>query len=750
MSLPTPPERDDFVYADTVAPAGSASFTLPPWRVLIVDDEPDVHEATRLALRDLVFDGRPLHFDHAHSAQEARALLIEHGSDIAVMLLDVVMEASDAGLLLVRVVRDVLGLSALRIILRTGQPGYAPELGTIRAYDINDYKSKGELTRTKLHTCVVAALRSYAQVRQLEAHRRGLEKIIDASNALGQARGLRGFSEGVVIQICALLDVPAEGLVCAHVQGDDPAHATIIAAAGDYAPLIQHQLHELPDESLRTLLAQCIHERRHLLSENESCFYFQPKQQFSIAVCCRAGRPLLPLDQNLLEAFSANIAVGFANVHLNEKVESLAFLDQLLQIPNRVSFTQHIDACLSHPEEQTLALIDIDDFANINATLDQQFGDRVLQAVAQRLTHHFSDQVTVGRVSSDCFGLLGPACDIHPDALPEIFGAPFLINGESLRLSVTSGFVDLNAAKSSGAELLKDAAIALKQAKTSHRGKAQVFSDELRRSAKDRMILLNNLRDAFSADRLFLVYQPQVDLYSRQIVGAEALLRWRTEDGSFIMPDRFIPLAEQSGIIVAIGEWVMRTACAELKRLIDAGYPQLRMAINVSHAQFREPGFVNMVAGILYQYDVPAHQVEIELTESVAVEDIDLVMEKLTALKALGVLLAIDDFGTGYSSLSILNQLPIDRIKIDRSFIIQMTATGEQNNKIVNLITGLGRQLNLVTIAEGVETEEQREQLLKIGCLEGQGYLFARPLLHQDLIAALQATPSPPPRLPLP
>jgi FOG: EAL domain len=241
------------------------------------------------------------------------------------------------------------------------------------------------------------------------------------------------------------------------------------------------------------------------------------------------------------------------------------------------------------------------------------------------------------------------------------------------------------------------------------------------------MRMLSDMRAAFSSERLSLVYQPLVELSTGRVTGTEALLRWEIEPGHWVPPDQFIPLAEQSGLIVPLGEWVLRTACRELRRLSERGHAGLRMAINVSHAQFREPGFVPMLKHILTETQVTASQIELELTESLAIEHVEGLNAKLAEIRGLGIRVAVDDFGTGYSSLSVLRQLQIDRLKIDRSFISEPAATPTQGG-ILPLIVALGQQCNLTLIAEGIETEAQRQHLLSLGCQEGQGFLFARPM----------------------
>jgi EAL domain-containing protein (putative c-di-GMP-specific phosphodiesterase class I) len=250
---------------------------------------------------------------------------------------------------------------------------------------------------------------------------------------------------------------------------------------------------------------------------------------------------------------------------------------------------------------------------------------------------------------------------------------------------------------------------------------------------RERVRLLQNLRQAVESERLFVVYQPQVNLSTQEIVGVEALIRWRREDGSFVPPDRFIPLAEASGMIVAIGDWVLRMACHELKRFQALGLPQLRMSVNVSQMQFRHPDFMQNLQSALTDTNISPGNLELEITESVAMEDADFMLEILHGIRKLGISIAIDDFGTGYSSLSHLRQLPIDRLKIDRAFVDELTQD-VSGGHIAAMVIELGRNLNLTVIAEGIEETAQAAQLKHLGCHEGQGYLYAKPLLPEQFV----------------
>ena len=707
------------------------------WRVLIVDDEPDVHHATELALNGVIIDGRAVEFLHAFSAEEARHILTEQ-TDLAVMLLDVVMETSDAGLQLIRHVRETLNNQALRVILRTGQPGYAPEIDTIRSYDINDYKTKAELTRVRLYTSLTVAIRSYWQIHQLEANRRGLELIVAASTDLGRPKGLRRFAEGVMTQLCAVLNVEEEGIVCAASPDDtgsfDCHSPYVLAAAGRYSDWIGITLENVPDERVRRELKLSLTERRHHFGETTR-LYFSAPGSTSIAAFVDVNHQLAALDLELLEVFCSNIAVAFENTVLIKRIGELAYEDSLVKLPNRNSFLLQ----LTKPPgtSDVLALIDVDGFSDINSVLDQEFGDMVLKAVAQRLRQSFSPAVDVARIGNDVFGVLGPHDEVNAEHIVGIFATPYEIAGESLRLSATTGLLRLGSVPEKAVELLKNASIALKQAKTFSRGKALYFEAAHAVSARVRMQMLNRLRQSFSAEHLFLVFQPIVDLATGRVAGAEALLRWRSEDGSFIPPDVFIPLAEQSGLMVPIGDWVIRSALRFQKRLTELGHHGLRMAVNVSHVQFREPDFVEKLVAAINEFGARPENIEIELTESVAIDNIELIEQKLSAVHAAGVAISIDDFGTGYSSLNIVRQLNVDRLKIDRAFVSGKDSL-KDDFSIAGIVLQLASQLKLKAVAEGIETIPQRDEMRRLGCHDGQGYLFSPPLTSEEFEAFLQ------------
>jgi diguanylate cyclase (GGDEF)-like protein len=728
----TPQDRDALVFLDEpmALPAAGARHA---WRVMIVDDDADVHSTTTFALGSLEIQGRPLEFVHAYTGEEARVLLGRE-PDLAVVLLDVVMEQPDAGLHLVRHIRETLARADVRIILRTGQPGYAPEMDAIRGYDINDYRTKSELTRAKLYTAVAAAIRSYEQIRTLNAGRDGLERIMRASTELMALHGLPDFARGVLEQAAGLLGQEAAGVLCAHAPGPGQDSLFVAAAAGPCRPL-QGTLALASDGPMQGAVARTLQERRNLYEPDHLTLYFPGKAGRDFAACLELARPAGTLERTLLEVFCRNVAVGLDNVELVTHLHNAAFYDQLTGLPNRTRLVELLDATLAGPyrDSGTVSLVDIDHFAETNDALGHHFGDLLLGAVARRLVARLDPRLTVARIGSDIFCVLGDGDAVTPAAIGPLFEAPFSIDGQDVQVSATLGLVRLQEHDGNGADALKDADIALKRAKSDQRGGHFYFSRSMGVEIRERVRMMHALRSGFQRGELFLAYQPQVDLATNRPFGAEALLRWRTEDGRLVTPDRFIPIAEYSGLIVEIGEWVLRQACLELMRLRQAGYRDFTMSVNVSQVQFRHPHFLDMLRGALEDTGVPPQYIELEITESMAMEEPDQLAEKLVQVKRTGVSIAIDDFGTGFSSLSHLQRLDVDRLKIDRAFVTEITGS-TRGSSIAEMVIQLGRNLGLSIIAEGVEDDRQAQILHDLGCPLAQGFLFSRPLSPEALI----------------
>lgn len=703
------------------------------WRLLVVDDDEEVHHATQLALKDLIVEERPLELLHAYSAQQAKSILCEE-SDIGVILLDVVMETDQAGLELVEVIREELNLNALRIILRTGQPGYAPEMETIQRYDINDYRTKPELTRIRLFTILTSAVRAYNQIRSQQLMRQGLEKVVQASTELAHFYGMQMFAEGAVKQISAIMQIEPDGLICAQESQDEQTVSpVIIAASGRYSGFVQNSLDSLESEHIRNSITQCLDTKKSLL-EHGVTLYFSTERGRGIAAYVDVRRPLESVDKHLLEVFCANLSVGFDNVILYNRLEEQAFKDPLLDIPNLNSLRRYQYTGVSGDDFARFALIDIDDFSSFNDSFGHSAGDSLLVSVSKRLQEKFP-YCFLARVGSDVFALLGSHRDIVSDQILALFESTFSVDEQPFMVTASLGLVDLIEQDFDSSEHYNDAQVALKQAKLYRRGGAMTFSTDMGQDARDRMYLLAELKQALNDNALFMTFQAKYKLSTMKLSGVEALLRWRNKEGVLVPPDQFIPLAEQSGLMVSIGAFVIEHCCMQFQMLKQAGYASLTMAINVSPRQLEQPGFIKQLSQAMERYKIDPNTIELEITETVAAKNISELCKVLNKVRELGCQIAIDDFGTGFSSLSVLHKLPVTRLKIDRTFVDGML----QDDSIAKMIVNLGQTLGMEVTAEGIETKEQLEKLKAFGCEEGQGWLFAKAMIMEDLLNFAQS-----------
>jgi diguanylate cyclase (GGDEF)-like protein len=709
------------------------------WKVLLVDDDPEIHSVTQLALSDLIVLGRRLEYLHAYSGKDACKLIEKH-TDIVLVLLDVVMETDDAGLNVVKYIREVLCRDDIRIVLRTGQPGYAPEESVIKDYDINDYKTKTELTRRKLVTTVYAAIRSYQQIATVNQNRKGLEKIIEAAADLLELHSVQEFGQGVLQQLNRLLDDKLNGIFCARGQGiishADDLSFYVLGQEGYSSVIVNQKLDMLKDEQISQRIASCFQQKQHSFL-SESVTLYLTSGGYRAVIYLEVSSGLTETEQQLIEVFLTNIAIGYENVHLFQKLRNAAYKDWLTELPNRLEFVNLLDD-FSRSDDANLvaALIDINHFSDINDGLGQYVGNQLLTAVAKRLCE-IDERCQVARVGADVFGIIGPSEFVNPENIIALFYKPFDAGEQKLPINACVGFCAKEYANLPGVKVLNQINIALNLAKKDGQEHFMYYMQEMEDQTLWRLGMIRQLRTDFSENRLELWYQPQLSLESNSVIGAEALLRWRTASGEFISPEVFIPLAEYSGLIIEIGDWVIHQACLQINNLETEGFGDVSISVNVSIPQFRRSNFVENIIQATKVHKVDASKLELEITENILMDEPQVVIDALHRLKKQGISIALDDFGTGYSSLSYLQKLPFDRLKVDRSFVTDITKP--EKAIIADTIINLGRQMNLKVIAEGVETVEQEAHLRRQGCPEVQGYLYAKPMPSTDFLAFLKA-----------
>jgi diguanylate cyclase (GGDEF)-like protein/PAS domain S-box-containing protein len=415
----------------------------------------------------------------------------------------------------------------------------------------------------------------------------------------------------------------------------------------------------------------------------------------------------------------------------------LAHHDALTGLPNRLLLQDRLDQAVTQAERSrthgALIYLDLDNFKQINDTLGHACGDQLLREVTARLKECVRESDTISRQGGDEFLIVLRDLPDTQAAAPVLdkvmtrMQQPLHINGHDLSTSVSMGVALFPEDGRDFETLLRKADLAMYRAKEAGRNTYRYFNEEMSTQASEHMAMRNGLRRALENGELELHFQPQVHLGSGQVLGAEALLRWRTPDGNTVMPGRFIPVAEESGLIVPIGEWVIMEACRQASAWRNAGLPHLCVAVNLSAVQFRRGNIEQTVLQALEATGLPPDCLELELTESIMLQNVEQVLGTVRRLKLLGVKLSIDDFGTGYSSLSYLKRFDIDKLKIDQSFIRDL-ASDPDDAAIVRAIVQMAHSLNLKTIAEGVETDDMRHMLRVFQCDEAQGYLFARPM----------------------
>ncbi|QLI82848.1 EAL domain-containing protein [Chitinibacter fontanus] len=718
--------NDDFlVFANEDQP--NSELALPPWAILVVDDDHDIHLSTSLVLKNTQLLGRNIELVHAYSAREAFDLLLKR-HDFAIILLDVVMENDFAGLDLVAKIRGILGLKEVRIILRTGQPGHAPEPGIFNLHDINDYRLKTELTNNRLITALSAALRSYEQICSISANRRGLEMIVHTEAELMECTHFTDFAAAILKHAPKVFDRECTGFV-AKVYPHTPTHDDIGACSPDLLDSVLEKLKQRPQSSSNHHFDSCEIWLHLQAGNDQAVIYLQFKTLLT---------EFINFGQ-IATVFAANTSACLGHLCQLERLNYLAYHDELTELGNRSWFIDQLGAA-PPPERGTfaVAILDLCRFADINDGLGYEVGNALLRSFANRLQSHYSDSNTmVARLGNDVFGVFGPITQVNPDLLFHLFSTPLQAHQHSIPVQIAIGVRSVNDEPLNGLQLLEQANIALNLAKIKPHPRWASFSPDMEANTRWRHEIIRQLRTAFQANLLQVWYQPQVHLQTNEVSGVEALLRWPGEVGFIQSPSVFIPLAEYSGLIVEMGDWVLDEACRAYQELQHLPNAPKRVAVNISMPQFRTGTLSKSVNQSLLKYKLAPNVLELEITESIAMDEPEIVRSCLSALRTIGVDISIDDFGTGYSSLGQLHALPIDSLKIDKSFVDDIDE--EKSGLYVELIIGLAQRLGLSTVAEGVETKTQAHRLKELGCTIAQGYYYAKPMPLHELKRWLEA-----------
>ena len=536
-------------------------------------------------------------------------------------------------------------------------------------------------------------------------------------------------------------------------QAETTIDGILVVDESDHIVLVNKQFglnFGIPDEVLSTRDDLIV--RRHLIDRVEDSEVFVEKINYLNSHRDEKSRDELTFKNGkIFDRYSAPLADSkgryrgriwyFRDITdrkiAEERVQFLAYYDALTGLPNRTLLQDRLTKALAsarrRKDKVALLFLDLDRFKDINDSLGHSAGDLLLQEVAERLKKWGREQDTVARLGGDEFLITLTHIKDVPDAavaaerLMDAMTAEFVAQGHSLNVSCSIGISIFPEHGSDCETLIKNADAAMYSAKADGRDNFRFFHKDMNAQAVERLTLESSLRSALAKEQLFLMYQPQMDIATGRIIGLEALLRWQHPDLGLVPPDKFIRIAENCGLIVPIGEWVLRTACGQARKWQDEGLPAVSIAVNVSAVQFRQEGFCALIRKVLEDTGLAPQCLELELTEGLLLANADVTVSVLQDLKAMGVTLAIDDFGTGYSSFSYLRQFHISKLKIDRLFIRDV-AVKPDDAAITAAIISMAKSLNLKVIAEGVENEAQMSFLRAHHCDEIQGYYFSKPL----------------------
>jgi len=467
----------------------------------------------------------------------------------------------------------------------------------------------------------------------------------------------------------------------------------------------------------------------------------------TFALYAKEVRMPAPIETQMIEIATRIAGIAIERKNTEDSIRHMALHDALTGLPNRVLLEERIQQALLHSDRDgrwvAVVFLDLDQFKLINDSLGHSAGDELLKTVADRMVQCVRSIDTVARLGGDEFVIVlfdapdnmeGIAHTLQ--RIQHVIAQPIQVGAQKLQVTCSMGVSTYPENGTDIDTLLMNADAAMYSAKDMGRNNYQFYASEMNAKVQEKLVLQDGLRRAIEHSEFLLLYQPQVDLLSGRIIGVEALIRWQHPELGVISPNRFIPLAEETGLIVPIGEWVLRTACKQNKAWQDAGMPLIRLSVNVSARQFAEKNLTHRVARALEDSGLDACYLELELTESLIMQDVPQAIVKMEALQTMGVQMSIDDFGTGYSSLSALKQFPVCRLKIDQSFIRDVP-TNPDDKAIAMAVISLGHMLNLKVIAEGVETEQQLAFLRENECDEAQGYLFGRPVSSDEIVTLL-------------
>lgn len=710
-----------------------------PWIIAIIDDDDGVHGATAFALSGFTFHGRILRFIHARSASEGKSLFDAH-PDIALALVDVVMETPDAGLRLVNWVRTEHRNPKTRIILRTGQPGYAPADEVVRSYDINDYREKADLDAARLKTSVIAALRAYEQIDLLAKHKEGLTRLIDALGQMFGRTAVDTLAEGVIEQLAAVLRICGDGIACAEMaNGVEPV---VLAATGLLRADKGKPLHLVSDRHVAQILRSCLAARRTIVDRRGLCLYVETPGRKRVAVFAATPVGIPETDAHLLEILGRNLSLAFDNADLFERTQRESRTDPVTGLPNLLEYRRIVNRALESNRPIVVLSLMILRYEMIVDAITLDRARTILRTFAAQMVEQVEGLLVIARGYNEGTYVVAAqdttGADLFED-LKRVTATPIACMDVRIPIRVAGGFAAAPADGLDAMTLLRHAQVALSALTNANSGPqsaVQGFHPTLLEAATGRLNYVTALQDAFTSDRIAVHFQPIVEAASGRTLAAEALLRVRTETGGFYSTAAIIDAAEHSGMIAEIGLWTITEALRHQGRWRNAGRIG-SVSINVSPTQMRYLDLRSILTHLFVETGADPESVIIEITEQSLLDpDETAIFGFLRWFRSIGGRVAIDDFGAGYSSMRYIHRLPVDIMKIDRDFVAAVSEACPDDRRrrvdIVDAMIRVGRSLDLVVVAEGIETAAQKDEMVRLGVHAVQGYFFARPMPPED------------------
>lgn len=735
-------DDDLFIFSPEDASSGNTTSS-QVWHVLSVEDDANYQASLVNILQGHVVKDKAIQMHTASSAAHA-AEVIAATPELAVVLLDVVMEDDDAGLRLVDTIRHVLGNSSLRVILLTGQPGMAPFTDVMQRYDIDEYWQKTDVSSDKIRSVVAAHIRTWHAYHELDHARKGLTMLVEASRELSRLSDIKEYANLLLDKVSRIIDASIGGIICAqHAGMEQPSEYKVVSHSGIFSELCQtdvQTLGQLPEPycaRLKPLIASSHQLRQHQFSNNLSVLYFATNklnETSNFMMVVESQTPLSDYHINLLKVFSENVSNGFNNILLCNRLSELAYYDTELHIPNRAWMVRFINN-LSQEERQNalVVAITIRDYYDFVLSIPNQSFCEILHSFYQAVGKAMPTERYIARVNDDCFAIvLHKTQLLQTQSLVELDHFEISADRIQLHIEVNTVLMDLALLKGEDAEsILHLLSSTVQHGRKSHHHFME-YTPALRADILSRHKLLQGLNAAIDEHQLALAFQPKVRLADSAVVGFEALLRWKKPSGEIISPGAFIPVAEMSGLINKVDNRVFHLTLDALAQL-NQQQIHLPVSFNVTVSDLENDSFVDEILQFALGASPLAALLEIEITESQAMEDYQRIKPILKQLMSCGVGVNIDDFGTGYSSLKHIAELGATHLKIDQTFVAAMMKN-DAGNDIVDIIIRLGNRFNFTVVAEGVETVAQCERLKQLGCQVGQGYLFARPMELPQLL----------------